>query len=353
MKKILFDVREIEKGKYSGIGRFVLSILNNNSYFDGFDFILLGDKNTDFERKELKEFEKIIINNYSFPVQEQFDLYQAFKKIRPHIYLSTYYKYPVFADVKTATCIFDLTYLIVEPYASMLKNKLYIKNFIRFFTLRSDCIITSSMNTRNDILKIFRFADESKIKVVYLPLDEKFSPQPEDKIVKILNKYSIRKPYLLYVGNNMPHKNVISLYKAFEMFDKSIREKYMLVLAGFSDIRKQYPQAHVIGKIDDEDLPALYSGCCAFVFPSVYEGFGYPPLEALACGARVIAADTPALKEILGKDALYFEPYNLYDIKNKILNVIERKMSVKISVDFSRFSVKNFIYNIKSIFDEL
>ncbi|MGC8867822.1 MAG: glycosyltransferase family 4 protein, partial [Elusimicrobiales bacterium] len=336
----------------SGIGRFVLSILKNKDYFKDYDFVLLGNKKTDFERGGLENCEKIIINDFPPPFYEQFKLHKAIKKINPDIYFSPYYKYPVFAGVKTVACIFDLIYLSVEPYKSQLKNQLYIRSFIKFFTSKVNCIITSSEHTKRDIQNFFNIND-SKIKVVYLPIDEKFKPQSRSDIERVKKKYSVDREYILYVGNNSFHKNVKALYKAYTLLDEKMKWRYKLILAGFKDKKKEYQSAFVIERVDDEDLPALYSGCSLFVFPSVYEGFGYPPLEAISCGAKVVSSNSSSMPEILGDGVVYCNPYNPYDIKDKIVGVLENKIFPEGKTDLRRFSIDIFLSNIKSVLDSL
>lgn len=352
MKKILFDVREIEKNKYSGIGRFILYILRNKNYFNGFEFIVVGNNKTDFRRDGLSDCKSFLISDRIPILSEQYALHKLVKKIKPDIYLSPYYKYPIFIDVDVITSIFDLTYLLVEPYKSSIRHTFYIKNFIKYFTSHSHFIITSSQNTKGDILRFFNI-DEVKIKVIYLPIDEKFRPQHKDKIYSVLNKYKILKKYILHVGNDSYHKNIISLYKAYTILPSDVRNEYDLVLVGFKDIRDKYPLAKVIERVDDDELVSLYSGCSLFVFPSLYEGFGYPPLEALSCGANVLSSNTPCLKEILGENVVYFNPLDIYEIKEKILHALDGKILFKYTYDLSRFSLKNFLSNIMELFNQI
>lgn len=352
MKRILFDVREIERGKYSGIGRFVSYILTNKSYFEGFEFILVGNDKTDLEREGISDCEIFLISDKIPILSEQFSLYRLVKKIRPDIYLSPYYKYPLFADVEVITSIFDITYLLINPYKKMIKNKLYIKNFIKHFTSKTRFIITSSQNTKSDLLRFFDIKPH-KIKVVYLPLDERFKPQSKERISSVLTKYQISKRYILHVGNNSPHKNIISLYKAYLLLPQDIKDEYDLVLIGFKDADNRYPLARVIERVEDDELLSFYSGCSLFVFPSLYEGFGYPPLEALSCGAKVLSSNTPCLREILGENVVYFNPTDIYEIKEKIILALKGEIRFQNKVELERFSLKNFLSLLKEIFDQI
>jgi glycosyltransferase involved in cell wall biosynthesis len=156
-----------------------------------------------------------------------------------------------------------------------------------------------------------------KITVIPVALGRDFRPRtltPSDSA-----KYGLRSPYILYVGNFKPHKNVPRLLEAYAALPASLRAVYQLVLAGSDEEHR--PVLHTLanqlgvgdrvvfpGLIADEDLSAIYSGCALFVLPSLYEGFGLPALEAMACGAAVAAANRTAIPEVVDQAALLFDP---------------------------------------------
>ncbi|MEF3280987.1 MAG: glycosyltransferase family 4 protein [Elusimicrobiota bacterium] len=351
MKKILFDVRELERKKFSGIGRFVLAILENKDYFKDFEFILVGNKKTDFDKSLLINFEKHIIND-SFPfISEQIAISRLIKKIKPDIYFSPYYKYPIFTKIPVITSVFDVTYLKIEPYKSKLINKFYIKNFIKYFTARTNIIITSSYNTKKDILSFFDI-NEEKIKVIYLPIKDSFKPQSKEKTDSVKQKFKIDRKYILHVGNNSAHKNIKTLYEAYKLLPENIKKEYLLILVGFKDIKNEYPLAKVLSYVEDDDLKALYSMCSLFVFPSLYEGFGYPPLEAVSCGARVLSSNKSSLPEILGDMVFYFNPDDVDELKERIIKLLKEDIEKK-NIDLSRFKLENFLCNVKEVLNSL
>ena len=355
--KILFDVREIEKNKFSGIGRFVLSILKHKDYFNDFEFILVGNKKTDLENPILKNYKIFIINDSIPLISEQLLIYRLAKKLKVDLYLSPYYKYPVLLDIDVITSVFDLIYLLIYPYKNRIQNSFYIKNFIKYFTSKSKFIITSSFSSKKDIISFFNI-DDDKIRVIYLPLDDSFKPQQDYKIKETLLKYGIKKDYILYVGSDIYHKNLNSLYNAYKLLPKDIKNRYELVFGGFIDKNNKYPLARVLGYVNDDDLKCLYSGANLFVFPSLYEGFGYPPLEAMACGAAVIASNTSSMPEVLGDGAIYFNPQDLNDIASKIeflLNntQLREQLRLKGLKRASFFSYDRFLYDMKLLFYEI
>ncbi|MFQ5946473.1 MAG: glycosyltransferase family 4 protein, partial [Anaerolineae bacterium] len=132
-------------------------------------------------------------------------------------------------------------------------------------------------------------------------------------------RYGIMSPYILYLGNFKPHKNLPRLLRAYARLDESLRAAYQLVLAGgdgiyrpaLEDLARSLGVAGRVvfpGQVEDRDLPALYSGCTLFALPSLEEGFGLPALEAMACGAPVVASDRAALPEVVDGAALLIDP---------------------------------------------
>jgi glycosyltransferase involved in cell wall biosynthesis len=141
-----------------------------------------------------------------------------------------------------------------------------------------------------------------------------FRRREREQTVEVRNRLGIRDEFLLFVGTVEPRKNLVTLLRAFEEVLRAREQPLQLVIAGrpgwlvddlFSDLKRS-PAANkivVTGYLSDEDLSALYSSCAAFVYPSIYEGFGLPPLEAMACGAPVIASRIPAIAEVTGSAA--------------------------------------------------
>lgn len=193
----------------------------------------------------------------------------------------------------------------------------------------ADKIITDSYNTKKDLINYFG-VPEQKINVIYLAADEKFKVLGSQEIDPILTKYRILSPYIFYVGGFMKHKNVPLLLKAFHKLKKE-GIPHKLIFTGKNSnkhiqnvIQKLNLQKHVIflGYVESEDLPALYNGADLFVYPSLYEGFGLPPLEAMACGCPVVISNTSSLPEVVGDAGVFFDPYNVDDLVRSIYEVL-------------------------------
>lgn len=327
MKKIAIDIRELEKNKLTGIGRFLTDFLSYAvSFQNEFDFVLVGNQNTDYENPLLNKYRVFNLYESNTFIWDQLVLPRLLKKEKIDLFFSPYYKIPLFTDVPVISCIFDLIFLKVKPYKYYLKNRIYIKNFIKLTLKKSKFIVTNSNATRKDILNFYGNKYSDKIKFFYHKINGSvFYRRDEYEVKKIREKYNLTDNYILYVGNSKPHKNLNRLINAYKLLDKTYREKYMLVLVG---VKENYEDSGIItlNYLDNDELAAIYSGAELFVFPSLYEGFGYPPLEAMACGCPVISSNISSMPEILGDAALYFDPYDVNDMAVKIKDLLDNKV---------------------------
>jgi glycosyltransferase involved in cell wall biosynthesis len=184
------------------------------------------------------------------------------------------------------------------------------------------CVVVSEC-TKQDILKHFDM-DEKKIKVIYLGADKRFQPSSREEIKKTLDKYQLKEPFLLSLGS-VPRKNIDGIIRGFAAaksrtsnilvlscnFDK---EKYsqLIEALGVSD------RVRILDQLKDEEIVALYSSCRAFVFPSLYEGFGLPILEAFQCKAPVITSNVSSCPEVAGDAAILVDPLKPMEIAEAI-----------------------------------
>lgn len=198
-------------------------------------------------------------------------------------------------------------------------------------------IIADSLSTRDDIVEFFKI-DPGKIGVIYLAADKIFKKLPEnEKDKNVLKKYKINKKYILSVGTIEPRKDFATLIKAFNLIKQEDADfDYKLVIVGRTGWKSEATYAErenspckedilFTGKVPDEDLVQIYNQAELFVYPSLFEGFGLPPLEAMSCGLPVIASDTSSLKEVIGDAGILVKAGNEHELGNKVLNVIENK----------------------------
>ncbi len=185
-------------------------------------------------------------------------------------------------------------------------------------------IIADSMSTKKDLMKIYGLKGD-RIEVIYPGIDDIYKPQPKKEIDRVKNKYNLPNQYIFSLGTQEPRKNVARLVEAVSTLDLP------LVVAGrhgWGD------KTQTIGFVPDSDLPALYSGASVFAFPSLYEGFGFPALEAMACGTPVVTSDISSLPEVAGKAAVLVDPASVDSIRAGI------KLALKNRDDLIRSGIK-------------
>jgi len=233
------------------------------------------------------------------------------------VFHGTNYCVPVFAPCPTVVTIHDLS-LYTQSHTHEKVNVNRGKRRMPIMARRARLIIAPSEWTRREIVEQLRISPE-KIRVVYEAAREGMKPMPPHLCQSALDKYQIRRPYLLYVGTIEPRKNLLTLIRAYDELLRTTTRRPQLALCGrrgwlcdevfkmVEDLKLQ-DQIRFTGYVDDADLPALYSAAEAFVYPSFYEGFGLPPLEAMACAAPVITSDVSSLPEVVGKAGLTHAP---------------------------------------------
>lgn len=320
----------------TGIGNYVYNLINELSKIDKEDIYLIN-----YEKNNLfPELNKIIIKNpfEKFP-KKPFYFW--------HLYLNYYLnKKKLDLDIihspENASLFVKLTnqkkiitvYDVISLYFPKTFTKITVFRYKLLFskTIKtSDKIITVSHHTKQDIMKYFKIP-EDKIKVIYEAANGNYKPLKEDEVNKIRQKYNLNYPFILYVGTLEPRKNIPTLLKAYYKLKKQ-GIKHKLVITGkrgwkyksiFETIEKLNLQKDVIftGYVPDEDLPGLYNAADLFVYPSLYEGFGLPPLEAMACGTPVITSNTSSLPEVVGDAGIMVNPYNVDELANAMYEVL-------------------------------
>lgn len=232
----------------------------------------------------------------------------------------------LFTQLKSVVTIHDLTLWFYpgRKQTSWFRRAIY-RQVIRRSCLNATRIIAISQGTKRDLVEHLQI-DPAKIDVVYNAAPKRYRPVDNPKRVEMIkSKYNISRPFFLYVGQWRAHKNLVRLIRAMALLRHRYNIDYQLVLVGKMDtfapevpatIKQMNLQDMVIttGYVADSDLPYFYSEAEAFVFPSLYEGFGIPPLEAMASGTPVLSSNASVMPEILGEAALYFNPMDIEDI---------------------------------------
>lgn len=190
----------------------------------------------------------------------------------------------------------------------------------------SDKIIAVSQSTKEDLLAILKIP-EDKIVVIPEGVEDRYCPQSLDIQEIIKKRYQINEDYIFSLSTLEPRKNQARLIKAYELVKKDYPNLQLIIggRTGWGEIPKPVEGVSLPGFIPEADLPGLYSGCLAFVLPSIYEGFGLSPLQAMACGASVAVSNISSLPEVVGEAGVLFDPENPESIAAGIIEAIKNR----------------------------
>ncbi|MCF7795221.1 glycosyltransferase family 4 protein [Patescibacteria group bacterium] len=347
-----------------GLGRYTKEIVDNILRMDSENFyvIFLSPENYDLFSSENKNVKKVLVKSRWYSWSEQiFFPWQIYKEKLDLMHF-THFNVPILTRVKFIVTIHDLILTRFSTQRATLLPPLYYKIkylaykfVISLAVSRAEKIIAVSEFTKKDIEKKFK-VKKDKISVIYegisnLNLQEIESREYDKKILKNYNINDNR--YLLYVGNAYPHKNLESLLDIFKKL-KNDFPSLLLVLVGKEDYfynrLKKYAKNLNLSNEDivfadyvpDNELVSLYRNALAYVFPSLYEGFGLPPLEAMSYDCPVVSSDQSSLPEVLGDSALYFNPYNNIDMYEKIKKIIKNKYLRKELVEKGKLQINQY-----------
>lgn len=307
----------------SGIGTYIKNIVP--FLIDKFNITLLI--NSDDIKKFVfhKNITIIQCNSKIYSIKEQLEL---FKKIPPcDLFWSPHYNIPLLPikAKKRMVTIHDVFHLAYYEDLSF-KQKIYAKLVINQAVKLSNMVITDSIFSKNEIKKYTNFEineivgcsiDKQKFKLINI----------KNILLNVKQKYNLPDDFLLFIGNVKPHKNLQNLLLAIKDIDENLvivgkKDGFITGDNGIYDLIVKYNLEDKIfftGYVEDNDIPAIYNLAKLFVFPSLYEGFGIPPLEAQACGCPVVCSNAASLPEVGGEDSvIYCDPYDINDIKEKI-----------------------------------
>ncbi|HWK30673.1 MAG TPA: glycosyltransferase family 1 protein, partial [Terriglobales bacterium] len=238
--------------------------------------------------------------------------------------------------VVTVHDVLDFIFLRTKQTDRQSRTRLQLA---KFALRRAGGIVAVSNSTRDDIMRIFGIADVNRISVAYNAVDPKLlAPATEAERRAVLERYQIRYPFLLYAGSAKPHKNVTRLIEAFSALRGELARDHQfpdlkLIVIGDDisenpELRRAVVRSGVqhdvrfLGFVPIEAVRVFYASAEVFAFPSLYEGFGLPPLEAMAQGAPVVCSNTSALPEVVGDAAFLVNPENSFEIMHAVKRVL-------------------------------
>jgi glycosyltransferase involved in cell wall biosynthesis len=255
----------------------------------------------------------------------------AINKDKIDVMLFTKNVLPFFVKCKSVIVNYDLGYFVKGLNAYKLYDRLYMKLMISSSTKRADAIIAISEHTKKDLIQ-FTKATENKIKIIYLAADNKYKVINEKSTLhSVSRKYGLDFPFIYYCGSLSPRKNIARLVKAFDLIKHKIPHKMVLTAdKSWSDkqIYKLITDLRLddriikLGHVESKDMPAIYNLADLYVYPSLYEGFGLPILEAMSCGCPVISSKATSLPEVAAEAAFMVDSRNVYQLSEAIYTVL-------------------------------
>ncbi|MBP3916254.1 glycosyltransferase family 1 protein [Clostridium sp.] len=336
--KFSIDARGINLYKGSGIGTYTENLLRELLNIDtknNYSIFWTGENYEDYK----KDNSKIIFTskkhgtfyeNYYYPnyiKENNIDMHHIPQN---GIGLNELYTSPIVVTIHDL-----IPYILPETV-----GRGYLERFLRDMPLivrNSKVILTVSEYSKRDIIKFFPFVNEEKIFVTPLAANKSYKPLNKINCIEyIKNKYSIDSPFILYIGGFSTRKNVKELIIAFNKIQKSLKKDYKLVLCG--SIRDEGVKLQNLckelliddkiiftGFVPDDELPLFYNAAEVFVYPSLYEGFGLPPLEAMSCATPVITSNLTSIPEVTNDCAILINPFDNDELASSILNLLNSK----------------------------
>ncbi len=329
---IAIDARKIRD---FGIGTYVRNLIRELGEIDRDNtyFLITGPAGRDLLKRLPDNFHVSIQRSPVYSIRELFALSWHLVRLKVDLYHATHYVMPLVVPCRSVVTIHDIIHLL---YPEFLPNRLaflYAERMIRRSLQRGDRVISVSRNTKSDLMSYFG-VEGDKIDVIYNGIEDEFRRElPTDDLERWMRNLGLERPYLLFVGNPKPHKNLDNVVKAYARALQLHDFPHRLVCVGDRGglefkIRQRASQLGIderitlLGHVAQEALPAVYQGAAAFLYPTLYEGFGLPVVEAMASRVPVITSNTSALKEIAAGYADLVNPLDVDAMAQAIVRTV-------------------------------
>src|SRR5262249_42018302 len=266
-------------------------------------------------------------------VSEQLRIPLALQREDVTLFHAPHYVLPPLVRCRSVVTIHDCIHLMFPQYLPSRAAFAYARTSIGLAARRATRIITVSESSKRDIIR-FVDAQPDKIDVIYNAYDERFGVEPrEEDVVRVRERFQLHDEFVLYAGNVKPHKNLERLIQAFDIVRQRGLDHLKLVIIGdevskYAALRRAvhrhqlHKYVRFLGYLPEETLAVMYRLAGVFVFPSLYEGFGLPPLEAMASGTPVVTSNVSSLPEVAGDAAVLVDPYDPHAIADGIHRVL-------------------------------
>ena len=330
--RVAIDARKLHD---FGIGTYIRNLLRHLARIDREnEFVLLCQEPDMGVAATLgQNFRTVLEPSDNYSIAEQIHVPWVLMREKPDVYHAPHYVLPVAVRSRSVVTIHDCIHLMFPQYLPNRAAYAYARGAMWSAARRSDRILTVSEASKRDILHFFNVPPE-KISVVYNAIDERiWEEQAPEDIERVRERFQLDQRFVLYAGTIKPHKNLVRLIEAFAELRKGEFEELKLLIIGDEisklpalrrAVHSQKLHKHVrfLGFLPDETLAALYRLASVFVFPSLYEGFGLPPLEAMASGTPVVTSNVSSLPEVAGDAAVLVDPYDVGSIVEGMRRVL-------------------------------
>lgn len=317
--RIAIDIRKLHD---YGIGTYLRNLLRQLARIDhDTEYVLLCRRSDQQFADQLgRNFRSVNEPSGLYSVSEQLSIPLNLARLSPDLFHTPHYVLPPLAPCRSVVTIHDCIHLIFPQYLPHRMAYLYARTMFWTAVHRASSILTVSEASKNDILRFFD-VPASKVTVIYNAIDDLFFEEPpEAEIVRVRERYQLHDRFVMYGGNVSPHKNVERLIEAFVLLRRDGLDDLKLLVTGgevsrYSSLRRAvhrhnlHQHVRFLGYQSTTTLAALYRLADVFVFPSLYEGFGLPPLEAMASGTPVVVSNVSSLPEVVGDGAIQVNPY--------------------------------------------
>jgi glycosyltransferase involved in cell wall biosynthesis len=332
--KVAIDAR---KWRDYGIGTYVRNLVRHLARIDReTTYFLFCDRADEATLRDLAEnFVPVGESAAGYSFREHVSIPLQLRRLGVDLLHSPHYVMPILCSCPRVVTIHDCIHLLFPQYLPNRMALSYARVMMGHAVRHSATVFTVSEASRSDILRFYPDADPDRVLVVPNAIDEAILEDPgEEERERVRERYQIRGRFVLYAGNIKPHKNLDRLIAAFgRLKQRPGQEDLKLLIIGdeinrYGSLRRSVEAAGVrqdvrfFGFVPDHTLAALYRLASVFAFPSLYEGFGLPPLEAMACGTPVVTSRISSLPEVVGDAAVLVDPYNIEDIADGLERVL-------------------------------
>jgi glycosyltransferase involved in cell wall biosynthesis len=318
--RIAIDARKLHD---FGIGTYLRNLLRFLARLDTTtDYVLLCRKADVAAVTALGEnFRAVPESAANYSLEEQWRIPLAVRRAGVTLFHAPHYVLPPLVRCRSVVTIHDVIHLMFPNYFSNRLSLAYARASITGAARRATRVMTVTESSKRDILRFVDIPPE-KIDVIYNSYDERFAQEPrEEDVVRVRERFQLHDEFVLYAGNVKPHKNLERLIQAFHLVRGRGLDHLKLVLIGddisrYASLRRAVHQHQLhkyvrfLGYLPEETLAIMYRLAGLFVFPSLYEGFGLPPLEAMASGTPVVTSNVSSLPEVVGDAAVLVDPYD-------------------------------------------